>query len=115
MALYHNEQYDESLAEYNKALALDPKDARTLFNRGNTYLALKKIDLAHQDFDQAIEIMPANAKFYHSKGLAFQDTLEYEKAISQFKKALDVSSDHIPSLYHLGLMEHKNKQLAAAL
>lgn len=32
--------YDESLAEYNKALALDPNDARTLFNRGNTYLAL---------------------------------------------------------------------------
>lgn len=32
-----------------------------------------------------------------------------------FKKALEVSSDHIASLYHLGLMEHKNKQLAAAL
>lgn len=32
-----------------------------------------------------------------------------------FKKALDVSSDHIPSLYHLGLMEHKNKQLGSAL
>ena len=32
-----------------------------------------------------------------------------------FKKALEVSSDHIPSLYHLGLMEHKSKQLAQAL
>jgi len=62
------------LAEYNKALNLDPKDARTLFNRGNTFLALKKIELAHQDFDDAISIMPNNAKFYHSKGLAYQDT-----------------------------------------
>jgi len=43
LALYHNEMYDESLAEYNKALNLDPNDARTLFNRGNTYLALQKI------------------------------------------------------------------------
>lgn len=59
--------------------------------------------------------MPTNAKFYHSKGLAYQDTLEYGKAIEMFKKALEVSSDHIPSLYHLGLMEHKSKQLAAAL
>lgn len=32
-----------------------------------------------------------------------------------FKKALEVSSDHIPSLYHLGLMEHKSKQLTQAL
>jgi tetratricopeptide (TPR) repeat protein len=48
--------------------------------------------------------MPTNSKFYHSKGLAFQDTKEYDKAIEMFKKALDVSNDHIPSLYHLGLM-----------
>lgn len=59
--------------------------------------------------------MPTNAKFYHSKGLAYQDTLEYDKAIEMFKKALDVSNDHIPSLYHLGLMEHKSNKLTAAL
>ena len=94
---------------------MDPNDARTLFNRGNTYLALQKIDLAHQDFNDAIKIMPTNAKFYHSKGLAYQDTGEYDKAIIMFKKALEVSSDHIPSLYHLGLMEHKSNHLTAAL
>lgn len=75
LALYHNEQYEESLIEYNKALSLDQKDARTLFNRGNTYLALQKIEQAHADFDLAINLMPTNAKFYHSKGLAYQDTM----------------------------------------
>ena len=89
--------------------------ARTLFNRGNTYLALQKIDLAHQDFDNAIRLMPTNAKFFHSKGLAYQDTKQYQKAIDMFKKALEVSNDHIPSLYHLGLMEHKSGKLTAAL
>lgn len=103
------------MAEYNKALYLDPNDARTLFNRGNTYLALQKIDLAHEDFDHAIKLMPSNAKFYHSKGLAYQDTQEYDKAINMFKRALEVSNDHIPSLYHLGLMEHKSGKLTAAL
>jgi hypothetical protein len=29
-----------------------------------------------------------------------------------FRKALEVSSDHIPSLYHLGLMQHKNNKLS---
>jgi len=67
---------------------LDPNDARTLFNRGNTYLALRKIEQAHEDFDSAIKLMPTNAKFYHSKGLAYQDTEEYDKAIDMFKKAL---------------------------
>ena len=52
-----------------------------MFNRGNTFLALQKIDKAHDDFDAAISILPTNAKFYHSKGLAYQDTKEYDKAI----------------------------------
>lgn len=59
--------------------------------------------------------MPTNAKFYHSKGLAYQDTQNYDQAIEMFKRALEVSNDHIPSLYHLGLMEHKSGKLGNAL
>lgn len=59
--------------------------------------------------------MPTNAKFYHSKGLAYQDTKEYDLAIGMFQKALDVSNDHIPSLYHLGLMQHRSGKLTHAL
>lgn len=55
--------------------------------------------------------MPNNPKFYHSKGLAYEDTKDYEEAINMFKRALEVSPDHIPSLYHLGLMQHKNDKL----
>ena len=58
-------------------MSLDPNDARTLFNRGNTYLALENIKSAHDDFDLAIKLMPTNAKFFHSKGLAYQDTSDY--------------------------------------
>ncbi len=32
-----------------------------------------------------------------------------------FEKALEVSPDHVPSLYHLGLMQHKSQQLGEAL
>ena len=56
---------------YNKAIGLDENDARTLYNRGNTYLALGKNELAHEDFDRAILLMPTNSKFYHSKGLSY--------------------------------------------
>lgn len=59
--------------------------------------------------------MPTNAKFYHSKGLAYQDTHEYDLAIDMFQKALEVSNDHIPSLYHLGLMQHRSGKLTQAL
>lgn len=59
--------------------------------------------------------MPTNSKFYHSKGLSYQDMGLYEKAISMFLKALEITPDHIPSIYHLGLMQHKNNELKEAL
>lgn len=32
-----------------------------------------------------------------------------------FEKALEISPDHIPSLYHLGLMQHRNGELKESL
>lgn len=32
--------------------------------------------------------MPKNSKFYHSKGLAYQDVGEYDLAINMFERAL---------------------------
>ena len=32
-----------------------------------------------------------------------------------FEKALDISKNHIPSLYHLGLMQHKDGKYKDAL
>lgn len=59
--------------------------------------------------------MPTNPKFYHSKGLAYEHTQNYDDAIRMFKEALKVYPKHIPAIYHLGLMQHKNDKLAEAL
>ena len=71
LALYHLGDLKGSLVEFNKALAIDDQDARALYNRGNTHLALGKRAEAHADYDRAIKLMPKNSKFYHSKGLAY--------------------------------------------
>jgi len=41
LALYHIGNLNFSLKEFNKAIELDPKDPRTLYNRGNTLLSLR--------------------------------------------------------------------------
>jgi tetratricopeptide (TPR) repeat protein len=32
-----------------------------------------------------------------------------------FKKALEITRDHIPSIFHLGIMQHRNGNLTEAL
>ena len=40
------------------------------------HLNEESFDLAHADFDKAIEREDRNAKFYHAKGLAYQAEAE---------------------------------------
>ena len=72
LALYHMQEDQLALQDFERALEKNPNDPNVLFNRGNVYLHLSKFDEARQDFEQAISIEPTNAKFYHAKGLAFE-------------------------------------------
>ena len=40
LALYHMGDLIGALDSYNKAIEREPEDSRTLYNRGNTFLAL---------------------------------------------------------------------------
>lgn len=53
--------------------------------------------------------------FYHSKGLVYSEINNFEQAIKMFKKSLEIKKDHMPSLFHLGLMQHKNCNYKEAL
>ena len=58
---------------------------------------------ALSNFDKAIAINPHVCMFYHSIGLTYKDIGKNEKAIEMFEKACEISFDHIPSIFHLGL------------
>jgi TolB-like protein/Flp pilus assembly protein TadD len=48
----------ESIANFEKAVALDPKNAGFLYNLGFSYLGLKQYEAADKMFDRALEVAP---------------------------------------------------------
>ena len=52
-------QFDLALADFPKAIEIDPSDARAYHNRGLIYQAQGQHNQAIQDFSKAISIMPA--------------------------------------------------------
>ena len=50
--------YDQAIADLDKAIELSPSLAKAYHNRGLTYLSLGEADKAILDFDKAIEITP---------------------------------------------------------
>jgi len=55
------------------------------------------------------------SKIYHSRGLAYQDQVQEEKAIDMFKQSLKLTPNHTASKYHMGLMLHQRERNDEAL
>src|SRR5438477_8986373 len=51
-------KWTESIANFEKAVALDPKNAGFLYNLGFNYVGLKQYEAADEMFDRALEVAP---------------------------------------------------------
>ena len=80
-------QRDKAIAEYNKAIEINPRHAQPYANRGYAYAAIGKYDQAITDYNKALEINPIYAKAYANRGYAYRSKGEYEKAMGDFRKA----------------------------
>lgn len=55
-----NQKFDEAIAEYKKAIALDPKCIDAFYNLGITLEAISDQDAARDVFAKVLELDPAN-------------------------------------------------------
>jgi Tfp pilus assembly protein PilF len=84
------EKYDLALAEFTKAININPRYAEAYLNRGVLYEQQEKPDLALSDFNQAININPRNATAYNNRGFLYYYRLEREKAIRDLRQAAEL-------------------------
>lgn len=84
-------QYDLAIADYNRALAIDPNDTLVLANRANVYGAQGKLDEAMADFKKVLEIDPKDYKVCHDLGLTYADMRDYGNALTYFNKVLEIN------------------------
>jgi len=93
--VYMNEkQYDMGLADYNKAIELNPKYFHAYNNRGVFYKNNKRNNEAINDFNLAIKLKPYNAEIYYNRGLVFMDENKNIEALTDFNKAIELKPDY---------------------
>ena len=85
------EQWDEGIAQYNKALELNPRFAIAYRTRGFAYCGKGKYDRAVSDFNKAIELNPMYADAYLCRGFACCGKGQYDQAISDYSKAIELN------------------------
>ena len=65
-------RYDEAIADFNRALELNPRDSWTLSRRGAAYQAMQIFEEAFIDLTRAVEIDPENAWAWAQRGSLFR-------------------------------------------
>ena len=96
-----SDDYLGAIADYDKAIELDPNYAAAYNNRGCTYDALKQYDKAIADCNKSIELDPNNAAYaYDSRGTVFKHLEQYDKAIADYNKAIELDPNYATAHYN---------------
>ena len=82
------QEYDKAIADYDQAIALDPKLAMAYNNRGTPGTPSRTYDKAIADYDQAIALDPKYAMAYSNRGNAWYAKQAYDKAIADYDQAI---------------------------
>jgi tetratricopeptide (TPR) repeat protein len=72
------------IADFTKAIEINPHDADNYNNRGIAYRANIQIDRAIEDYSKAIEINPRDANAYYNRGAAYRAKNNIDLAIADY-------------------------------
>lgn len=99
LAYDHLKQYAKALADLNKAIELDPKNASAYNNRGLHYAnhgtggAGAGVDAALADYNKAIALNSDFPEAYYNRGHVYAELNMSKQAKADYDKALSMTSD----------------------
>jgi tetratricopeptide (TPR) repeat protein len=95
-------RYDEALAEYRKALEINPRYVATLVNQGALLARLGRPGEAIAPLSQAVRFTPEDARAHVALGTALALQGRLNAALEQFETAVLVQPDYVEAHIALG-------------
>ncbi len=97
-------QVDQSIAEFDKVILLDPNFVDAYVNRGWSFYQLQKPDEAIRDFDKAISLDPTNMAAYHNRGAVRISKGDEEGALADLNEAIRLVPFHAKAILDRALL-----------
>ena len=85
--LFQLRRYEESVADFSKAIAAYPDDVMVYGSRGKAYYFLSRYHEAIQDFNHAIALQPDSRRLYYDRSLAYRALGDIESAEKDLRQS----------------------------
>ncbi len=104
---FENNQFDESIEYYSKAIKQDPEYASAYFNRALSYAIMNKYENAVRDAEKVLEIEPDSYDAPYIMGVIAEYQKNYDGAKEWYEKALGRKPDYEQAKSRLEALEAK--------
>jgi len=95
--------FDEAIAEFKKAIEIDPEFVEAYNNLGFVFLKQKSYQEAIDAFSKGIEKDGNYADLYNNLGYAYLSINKYGEAIDELNRALEINNDYVNAIFNLCL------------
>ena len=90
VAKWRLKRLDDAIADFTKAVSLNPEYAPAYTNRGNVFLEMNRAEDAYKDFDRAVSLAPDFGVAYSNRANANQRLNRLDSAEKDFRKAIEL-------------------------
>jgi tetratricopeptide (TPR) repeat protein len=104
-----------AIAEYSRAIELDPTHFKAYFNRGFAYDKLRNFTAAIADYSRALAIDPKNAYAYYNRGISYDRSGDFDFAIRDFTMAMQILPSNADFYHNRGFCFRKQGNFELAI
>ena len=111
-------KYKEAIADFTKAIRLEPKFFYAYYERANTYRLMENYKKAIKDYTRTIENSTTVGSFseaYRMRGLAYEKIDDYDNALKNYTEAFEIFPDEPVFLEHRAEIYMERKQYDKAI
>jgi len=95
-------RWEASLADYDQAIAIDPKYANAYCNRGTVLERLNRCEEALASYDRTVELNPGDFLAYYNRGSVLQRLERFDEALASYERAIALKGDYVEAYVNRG-------------
>jgi tetratricopeptide (TPR) repeat protein len=105
---YKQGNFQGALADYNRAIKINPQNANAYYNRGLLKATKLQDDRgALADYNRAIKLKPNYDAAYNNRGNLKADNLQdYQGALTDYDRAIKLKPRNADAYYNRGVLKH---------